>query len=150
MPSLQGKSCVVTGAAHGIGRAIADSFLAQGAEVLATDKDDAPGRAMAGEVGCRFLRLDVAEEATARLVRVAICTKVRVRSGRQSQARRSAGPSDRGRQEADATIDWVGWKSDASARLPHRVDVIIAAFITFCAPDVHSSLLKKVSIDLFA
>ena len=63
MPSLQGKSCVVTGAARGIGRAIAEAFLAQGAEVLATDKDETTGRAMADEVGCRFLRLDVAEEA---------------------------------------------------------------------------------------
>ena len=63
MPSLQGKSCVVTGAARGIGRAIAEALLAQGAEVLATDKDEATGRAMVDEVGCRFLQLDVAEEA---------------------------------------------------------------------------------------
>ena len=62
MPSLQGKSCVVTGAARGIGRAIAEAFLAQGAEVLATDKDEPAGRAIAEEVGCRFLRLDVANE----------------------------------------------------------------------------------------
>ena len=62
MPSLQGKFCVVTGAARGIGRAIAEAFLAQGAEVLATDKDEPAGRAMAEEVGCRFLGLDVADE----------------------------------------------------------------------------------------
>ena len=63
MPALQGKSCVVTGAARGIGRAIVESFLAHGADVLATDKDEAGGGAMAEAVGCRFLRLDVAEEA---------------------------------------------------------------------------------------
>ena len=63
MPSLQSKLCVVTGAARGIGRAIAEAFLAQGAEVLATDKDEGSGRAMAEAAGCRFLRLDVAEEA---------------------------------------------------------------------------------------
>ena len=63
MPSLQSKLCVVTGAARGIGRAIAEAFLAQGAEVLATDKDEGSGRAMAKAAGCRFLRLDVAEEA---------------------------------------------------------------------------------------
>jgi 3(or 17)beta-hydroxysteroid dehydrogenase len=63
MPALQDKLCVVTGAARGIGRAIAKAFLANGAEVLATDKDEAADRTMADEFGCRFLRLDVAEEA---------------------------------------------------------------------------------------
>ena len=63
MLSLRNKICVVTGAARGIGRAIAEAFLAQGAEVLATDKDETSGRAMAGEVGCSFLRVDVASEA---------------------------------------------------------------------------------------
>ena len=63
MHRLTGKTCVVTGAARGIGRAIVEAFLAEGAEVIATDKDEAAGAAMAAELGCRFLRLDVSEEA---------------------------------------------------------------------------------------
>jgi NAD(P)-dependent dehydrogenase (short-subunit alcohol dehydrogenase family) len=63
MHRLTGKTCVVTGAARGIGRAIAEAFLAEGADVIATDKDEATGAAMARETGCRFLRLDVREES---------------------------------------------------------------------------------------
>ncbi len=63
MGRLRGKTCVVTGAARGIGRAIVEAFLAEGAQVIATDKDEAAGAAMASDAGCRFLRLDVREEA---------------------------------------------------------------------------------------
>src|ERR1700756_4858739 len=63
MQRLSGKTCVVTGAARGIGCAIVEAFLAEGAEVLATDKHETGGRAMAEEAGCAFLRLDVACEA---------------------------------------------------------------------------------------
>ncbi len=41
MGVLEGKSCVVTGAASGIGRATALRFLAEGAHVVATDIDPA-------------------------------------------------------------------------------------------------------------
>jgi NAD(P)-dependent dehydrogenase (short-subunit alcohol dehydrogenase family) len=41
---------------------MAEAFLAEGAVVIATDKDEASGAAMAAETGCRFQRLDVREE----------------------------------------------------------------------------------------
>lgn len=62
MPRLEGAFCVVTGAARGIGRAIAASFIAEGARVLLTDIDEAGGAASAVALGGDFLRLDVRSE----------------------------------------------------------------------------------------
>ncbi|MEP9400250.1 SDR family oxidoreductase [Sphingomonas silueang] len=63
MQRLQDKICVVTGAGRGIGRAIAERFHAEGATVIATDIDRAGGTATAEAIGCRFLELDVGDEA---------------------------------------------------------------------------------------
>lgn len=59
---LNAKTCVVTGAARGIGRAIVEAFDAEGATVIVTDKDELAGRATADEIGCAFERLDVSRE----------------------------------------------------------------------------------------
>lgn len=75
MTRLNHKTCVVTGGARGIGRAIATSFHAQGGHVILTDKDEGAGAKAAAAIGCRFEPLDVAEEADwerlARLIPVA-------------------------------------------------------------------------------
>ena len=63
MPRLQGKVCVVTGAASGIGLAIASRFCAEGAQVVLTDCNAEAGHAAAEALGCRFHGLDVREEA---------------------------------------------------------------------------------------
>ena len=55
---LAGKKVVVTAAAKGIGRASALLFAAEGAEVLATDIDEA---ALGDLQGCRSERLDVTD-----------------------------------------------------------------------------------------
>lgn len=62
MQRLNNKICVVTGAARGIGRAIAARFHDEGATVILTDIDEAVGAAAAAEIGCQFMRLDVREE----------------------------------------------------------------------------------------
>lgn len=63
MQRLKNKTCVVTGAARGIGRAIAARFLAEGATVILTDRDVETGNRAADDLGCRFEPLDVREEA---------------------------------------------------------------------------------------
>lgn len=63
MKRLKNKTCVVTGAARGIGRAIAARFHDEGAVVIVTDIDAVAGAATAAEFGCRFEPLDVREEA---------------------------------------------------------------------------------------
>jgi NAD(P)-dependent dehydrogenase (short-subunit alcohol dehydrogenase family) len=63
MTRLTGKTCVVTGAARGIGRAIAAAFDDEGGEVWLTDIDEAEGEAAAAAIGCTFLPLDVRSEA---------------------------------------------------------------------------------------
>lgn len=62
MQRLNNKTCVVTGAARGIGRAIAARFHAEGATVILTDIDAIAGVDAAAAIGCRFEPLDVAEE----------------------------------------------------------------------------------------
>jgi 2-keto-3-deoxy-L-fuconate dehydrogenase len=57
---LGGKRAVVTAAARGIGRASAELFAREGAEVIAADIDEA---ALAGLGGCTARRLDVMDAA---------------------------------------------------------------------------------------
>lgn len=65
---LTGKTAIVTGAAHGIGRAIAELFAQEGAWVLAADVDDDTGEAVASGIQQRggraaFRHVDVADPA---------------------------------------------------------------------------------------
>ncbi|WP_291295518.1 SDR family NAD(P)-dependent oxidoreductase [Elioraea sp.] len=54
---LSGKRAIVTGAAHGIGRAAALRFAREGCRVLAADVDDAAGAALAVEAASAGLPL---------------------------------------------------------------------------------------------
>lgn len=63
MPSLQNKTALVTGAARGIGAAIAKAFIDEGARVIVTDILDPEGQATADSIGANYLHLDVQSEA---------------------------------------------------------------------------------------
>jgi 2-keto-3-deoxy-L-fuconate dehydrogenase len=62
--NLQNKTALVTGAASGIGAALAEVFARAGATVWVADRDEANGRIMAERIGGKFLALDVASEAS--------------------------------------------------------------------------------------
>jgi NAD(P)-dependent dehydrogenase (short-subunit alcohol dehydrogenase family) len=51
MARLENKVAIITGAAHGIGRAIAEQFAREGAWVLATDIDREAGEAVVAGIG---------------------------------------------------------------------------------------------------
>jgi 2-keto-3-deoxy-L-fuconate dehydrogenase len=63
MFSLNNKTALVTGAASGIGAALAETFAQAGAMVWIVDRNEAGGRKQAERVGGKFLALDVASEA---------------------------------------------------------------------------------------
>ena len=64
---LEGKTAVITGGSNGIGRACADRFAAEGANILIADLQQAPGRAAADAITAsgaqaRFVELEAASQ----------------------------------------------------------------------------------------
>ena len=64
MKRLEGKIAIITGAARGIGEAIARAFVAEGAFVYLTDIKDEQGAIVSEQIGNKstYRRLDVREE----------------------------------------------------------------------------------------
>ncbi|MBI5258184.1 MAG: SDR family oxidoreductase [Burkholderiales bacterium] len=62
MARLQDRVALITGAARGIGAAIAEAFVREGARVIVTDLDEARGRATAARLQAGWMRLDVRDE----------------------------------------------------------------------------------------
>lgn len=58
---LQGQTAIVTGAASGFGKGIAEKFVAEGANVIVADLSEEQGKAVAQELGSTavFVRADV-------------------------------------------------------------------------------------------
>lgn len=61
---LAGRKALVTGAARGLGAAIARLFASEGAQVLVTDIDGEGAAALAQEIGALSHPLDVTSEAS--------------------------------------------------------------------------------------
>lgn len=63
MFSLKNKTALVTGAASGIGAAIAQTFAKAGATVWIADTNTDAGKTVADQIGGKFITLDVTNEA---------------------------------------------------------------------------------------
>lgn len=59
MDSLEGKVAVVTGAASGIGKAIAERLSTDGAQVVIADINEEAGEVVAEEIGAHFVQVDL-------------------------------------------------------------------------------------------
>ncbi len=58
---LDGKIAIVTGGSSGIGKAISELFVAEGAEVVIANRSEDEGAAVAEELGCSFVQTDVSD-----------------------------------------------------------------------------------------
>lgn len=63
MQRLTGRNALVTGGAGGMGRAIAERLVREGASVVISDVQQASGAAAAAACGCVFVEQDVRDEA---------------------------------------------------------------------------------------
>jgi NAD(P)-dependent dehydrogenase (short-subunit alcohol dehydrogenase family) len=76
---LDGRVCIVTGAAQGIGEACARRLAGDGAEVVLADIDDARGQALAQELQGLYVHCDVGDKAQVdTLVQKAMLTHGRI------------------------------------------------------------------------
>lgn len=66
MGRLDGRTALITGAAAGIGRAVAERFVREGARVVIADRDGASADRTARECGtpARAVRVDIADETS--------------------------------------------------------------------------------------
>ena len=63
---MNGKICLVTGAAQGMGAAHARRFVAEGGKVALTDLNEAGGSALAKELGADALYVKVYDDLPSR------------------------------------------------------------------------------------
>lgn len=56
---LEGKKIIITGGGKGLGKAMAQKFINEGAQVLISGRNEARLKETAEQIGCLYLKLDV-------------------------------------------------------------------------------------------
>ena len=96
---LDGRVALVTGGTRGLGRAIADAFLREGARVMVTGRSEEKGRQALADFGAggaaSFVAGDVTRQADCEHAVEAAIAAARADRHPGQQRRRSAGPGSR-------------------------------------------------------
>jgi len=123
---LEGKTAVITGGTSGIGKAIAEEYLKQGAEVVISGYTVEKGEKAADEIGCDFVACDVRDyDEVVELVEGTVDRygglDVMVNNaGVGSEARLGNMELDEWRRVVDTNLDGVMHGSKAA--LPHLLE----------------------------
>jgi NAD(P)-dependent dehydrogenase (short-subunit alcohol dehydrogenase family) len=99
---LKGRVAVVTGGASGIGRGMAEEFLARGAQVVIADIEAAALKAAAAETGAVGVRTDVTQVESVQ----ALAEETLRRFGRVDIVCNNAGVGPFGKLENTSLADW--------------------------------------------
>lgn len=123
---LEGKTAIITGGTSGIGKAIADEYLEQGADVVISGYTVEKGERVADELGCDFVACDVRDyDDVVELVETVVDehggldTMVN-NAGVGSEARLGDVELDEWRRVVDTNLDGVMHGSKAA--LPHLLE----------------------------
>ena len=112
--SLQGRSVLITGGASGLGAAMVEAYVEQGARVAFLDIDVASGTALASRTGARFLECNLLDiDTLRRTVREVEATQDGV-----SVLINNAGKDDR---QALETIEPADWHRHLAFNLDHQL-----------------------------
>jgi NAD(P)-dependent dehydrogenase (short-subunit alcohol dehydrogenase family) len=140
MERLKDKTAIVTGAAHGIGKAIAELFAEEGANVFIADVDGLAGKQTAREIQARggnatFFRCDVSKPAQVKqVVKAAAGSKARIdilcnNAAYMTRQSHKAGDSPDSEWEKSFRITLMGTELFTRAVLPRMVKQNIGSII---------------------